>query len=58
MRRANGKGSIFKLSGKRRKPWAVMDQMRPHTRSVFKNAMGKVYAYAIKFVIIFIRNNN
>lgn len=23
MRRANGEGSIFKLSGKRRKPWAV-----------------------------------
>lgn len=146
MRRANGEGSIFKLSGKRRKPWAVritvgyeengkqiykyvgyyqtkteaktavreylvnpfnldhkstklkdvydrwsdqsqlaqttmqsygsafnqakqlhnmsmrdikavhleaaMDQMKPHMRSVFKNAMGKVYAYAIKYEIV------
>lgn len=146
MRRANGEGSIFKLSGKRRKPWAVritagyedsgkqiykyvgyyptkteaknamreyivnpfnldhkstklkdvydrwsdhaelaqttlrsyksafdqakqlhnmnmrdikaahleaaMDQMKPHMRSVFKNAMGKVYAYAIKHEIV------
>ena len=146
MRRANGEGSIFKLSGKRRKPWAVritvgyeengkqiykyvgyyqtkteaktavreylvnpfnldhkstklkdvydrwsdqsqlaqttmqsygsafnqakqlhnmsmrdikaahleaaMDQMKPHMRSVFKNAMGKVYAYALKHEIV------
>jgi integrase len=146
LRRANGEGSIFKLSGKRRKPWAVritagyedsgkqiykyvgyyptkteaknamreyivnpfnldhkstklkdvydrwsdhaelaqttlrsyksafdqakqlhnmnmrdikaahleaaMDQMKPHMRSVFKNAMGKVYAYAIKHEIV------
>lgn len=146
MRRANGEGSIFKLGGKRRKPWAVritvgyeengkqiykyvgyyqtkteakmavreylvnpfnldhksaklkdvydkwsdqsqlaqttmqsyssafnqakqlhnmnmrdikathletaMDQMKPHMRSVFKNAMGKVYAYALKHEIV------
>ena len=146
MRRANGEGSIFKLSGKRRKPWAVritvgyeddgkqiykyvgyyptkteakaamreyltnpfdldhkstklkdvferwsdqsklaqttmqsyssafnqakqlhnmnmrdikaahlemvMEQMKPHMRSVFKNAMSKVYAYAIKHEIV------
>lgn len=31
---------------------AVMDQMKPHMRSVFKNAMGKVYAYAIKHEIV------
>lgn len=146
MKRANGEGSIFKLSGKRRKPWAVritvgyedngkqiyryvgyyptkteakvamreyltnpfnldhkstklkdvydkwsdqsdlaqttlqsyssafnqakllhnmnmrdikaihleaaMDQMKPHMQSVFKNAMGKVYTYAIKHEIV------
>lgn len=146
MRRANGEGSIFKLSGKRRKPWAVritigyedngkqiykyvgyyptkteakaamreyltnpfnldhkstklkdvydkwsdqsdlaqttlrsytsafnqakqlhnmvmrdikavhletvMDQMKPHMRSVFKNAMGKLYTYAVKHEIV------
>ena len=146
MKRANGEGSIFKLSGKRRKPWAVritigyetdgkqlykyvgyyptkteakvamreylthpfdlehkntklkavydkwsdhsdlapttlqsynsafnqakqlhnmnmrdikaahleaaMDQMKPHMQSVFKNAMSKVYTYAIKHEIV------
>lgn len=31
---------------------AAMDQMKPHMRSVFKNAMGKVYAYAIKHEIV------
>lgn len=30
----------------------VMDQMKPHMRSVFKNAMGKVYTYAIKHEIV------
>lgn len=31
---------------------AAMDQMKPHMRSVFKNAMGKVYTYAIKHEIV------
>ena len=31
---------------------AAMDQMKPHMRSVFKNAMGKVYAYALKHEIV------
>lgn len=31
---------------------AAMDQMKPHMRSVFKNAMGKVYIYAIKHEIV------
>lgn len=30
----------------------AMDQMKPHMRSVFKNAMGKVYTYAIKHEIV------
>lgn len=31
---------------------AAMHQMKPHMRSVFKNAMGKVYTYAIKHEIV------
>lgn len=31
---------------------AAMNQMKPHMQSVFKNAMGKVYAYAIKHEIV------
>ena len=30
----------------------VMEDMRPHMRSVFKNAMGKVYAYAVRHEIV------
>lgn len=30
----------------------IMENMKPHMRSVFKNAMGKVYAYAIKHEIV------
>lgn len=29
-----------------------MDEMKPHMRSVFKNAMGKVYAYAVRHEIV------
>lgn len=30
----------------------TMDEMKPHMRSVFKNAMGKVYAYAVRHEIV------